>query len=210
MRRANQIPGGAKQTLGGAKAHSGPPLYETLIEQAKEVIQQARQEINITEVSLVTMSTKSPCSKCREELKKFLTQWEDKLKSKVKFTLRLSELYHESSETSERAQSKLITWKNELQELGVDFTLEPISVTTELSKHKTRKAVCEECDKNGKRKECEKCSELTDKQRNDCFTRRKKDDETIAKQIKNINTQPTITEFFKPQTLNKTDLKPHP
>ena len=174
---------------------------EQFIKQAKEVIQEARQVTkNFTEVSLVTMSTKSPCLECRKALTKFLTQWEDKQKPQVKFTLRISELYHKPPvEGSGSAQMKLLPWKEELQGLGVIFKLEPISVTTELPEHEIREARCEACNKNGKQEECEKCLKLTEKQRKECFDRRKTDDKKIDEHIKSINTQSKITDCFPPK-----------
>ena len=60
------------------------------IHQAKMAIKRARKKNNVTAVSLVTMSTKIPCSECREMLMEFLTG--ERKESIVKFTLRISDL----------------------------------------------------------------------------------------------------------------------
>lgn len=174
-----------------SRTEKGIHAEEQFIEQAKEVIQEARKNTNLTEVSLVTMSTRSPCSRCRHKLKDFLTQLSEGQTPTVtvKFTLRISELYHETRSTKgyevdSEVKTKLQSWKGELGK--VVFRLEPISVTTELPGYETqRQAKCATCTKRSE--ECSECQKQTLAKKEASKKSRQISDTTIKTRVDDIN-----------------------
>ena len=86
-----------------------------------------------TEISLATMATSSPCSECQSAILKMLVDCRERLKLTVNYTLRISYLYHGKPPKSDRAvREQLADWKWNMNDSGVNFTLEPIAVCDEL------------------------------------------------------------------------------
>ena len=174
---------------------SGIHAEENFIDQAAEVIKEARKKTNLTEMSLVTMSTRSPCSKCRNKLTDFLTQWGGGQIPTVKFTLRISELYHETRLTGNRESNGEVTmkiqlWKEELIDCKVVVRLEPISVKTELPGYETkRQKKCDTCPKSSE--ECNGCRKETHKKKETSKKKRETGDADIKKHVEQINSNHT-------------------
>ncbi len=175
-----------------------------------EVIRKTRdwlKETDLTEpttVRLTTMATYSPCSKCRSRLKKMLEEMIEKYNT-VKYTLRISCLYHErindKCETDAKVRDALFAWKREIEGLRVHFTLEAISVCDELQDHTPRPVKCKTCKSKIKKnkendKSCSKCKLLTRRTN----LKRKKYDCKIIENVKKINDslRPTfMNEYFR-------------
>ncbi len=138
------------------------------------------------------MATKSPCSKCRPEIKKMLEEMKKKYNI-VKYTLRISDFYHETingkHEFDEDAAGILRVWKLKIEDLGVDFTLEAISVCDELRDHTPRLKKCDEHKTTEiPPTQCSKCKKLAEKTISD---RSKKD-----LKIKGLLSQSIINEYY--------------
>ena len=88
-----------------------------------------------TEISLIMMATSSPCLDCQPKILDMLKKWRETLK--VSYKLRISYLYHDlvtppNKRLSDReVKVKLADWKRDIKDIGVNFTLEAISVCDE-------------------------------------------------------------------------------
>ena len=88
-----------------------------------------KDKTGVLELSLVMMSTYSPCKRCREKILQFRNEWQDK----VFFTFRIAHLYHEpKSEGDRKAIIKLQVWNTQLHESKVRYQLEAINVSREM------------------------------------------------------------------------------
>ena len=109
------------------------------------------------------------------------------------YTLRVSYFYGGKRNKLKVAQ-ELLTWKKMLEEIGVNFELQPISVCKELRDHKIRQVKCEPC-KTKRRKRCVICKKM----RADCLRRRREDDKEILREIRKINSvDSTVRDYFSP------------
>lgn len=179
-----------------SKTNKGHHAEQVFIEQAKDYLEK-NQDLKM--VSLVTLSSKSPCSECREKLTEFLTERQRKQKTKLKFTLRISDLYRENNKRDSEVKMDLQLWKTELSKSIDHFVLEAISVIDELPDYKPRKTKCDSCTKYSN--ECNDCLQMKKKNFNTREKRRELDDrmESHLKDINSLYTQRRITEYFPPQ-----------
>ena len=113
----------APRTSTRARVHTEERLLDKLRAALPE------DKTGVSELSLVVMSTYSPCSHCREKILYFLKEWEDK----VSFTLRIARLYHEpKNERDAKAITKLQVWSTQLHESRVRYRLEAVCVSREM------------------------------------------------------------------------------
>ncbi len=167
-----------------------------VIEETKKWLEEQNLTGQATTVRLTTMATKSPCSNCQSEIKKMLEEMKKKYNI-VKYTLRISDFYHEminrKRESDEDVAGILRVWKLKIEDLGVDFTLEAISVCDELKDHTPRLKKCDEHKTTEiPPTQCSECKKLTEKTKSD---RSKRDLE-----IKDLLRQSIINEYFRAKT----------
>ncbi len=140
-----------------------------------------------TEISLTTMASYSLCLDCRSEILDMLKKWRETLK--VSYKLRISSLYHDlvtppNKRLSDReVKVKLADWKRDIKDIGVNFTLEAISVCDELRDHEPRKVKCDSCKKQQSTELCSKCESLTQNTK----PKREKEDSAIKCHVYDIN-----------------------
>ncbi len=118
-----------------------------------------------TEISLTTMASYSPCLGCQPKILDMLKKWRETLK--VSYKLRISYLYHDlvtppNKRLSDReVKVKLADWKRDIKDIGVNFTLEAITVCDELRDHEPRKVKCDSCKQQQSTELCYECESLT-------------------------------------------------
>ena len=151
----------------------------------------------LKEIRLVTMATASPCSKCMKALKRMLEYWKKGLRLEVHYTLRVAYFYGGKKNKLKTAQ-ELLTWKKMLEEIGVNFELQPIPVRKELRGHKICRVRCRTCRRAKRRARCVLCKKM----QFDCLRKRKEADKEILREIRKINavdTCSTVRDYFQPQ-----------
>ncbi len=162
-----------------------------------------------TTVKLTTMATYSPCSDCMSAIKDLLKKMKDK-HGHVRYKLRVGYLYHrEKGESISDSGMKylLSNWKQQLKDIGVDFTLEPISVCDELPDYKPRPVKCKKHKDIKETVACQQCYKSTLKSAGLIKLEREDCDFKIVDNIRKINEdnlrQPSILDYFSSSPLTR-------
>lgn len=190
-----------------ARTDDGKHAELYLIEQVSDWLKD--RDLTGQTVKLTTMATYSPCSDCMFKLKDMLKKM--KQKYNVQYKLRIGHLNHGKKTTTDViVKQELTDWKQEIEKLGVQFTLEAISVCNELPGHTPRQVKCDPCnhegshpessDKEHSKQTCSECKRLTE----EIIPNRKEKDDDIAKHVKYVNTQPTLFKWFSKALINPT------
>ena len=176
------ITGESKEERFKSTTKDGVHAEKRVIEDLNDKLSQ-EDTSQLKEVRLVTMATASPCSECRAAMSEMLENWRTKKGLEVNYTLRVANFYYGEERSKLNIAQQLITWKKKLEEIGVKFQLQPISVCEELRDHTTR----QERDKS-------------------CLMKRREADEEILREIRNINAvDSTVREYYPPQAPRSTN-----